>query len=253
MEKRKAAAEENGEEMSWATKRYFEKKENAKARACTFCKEEGHNRATCPKLAGAIKEYNKLNKKFREITLEYMKKNGIGVGMLINIPDDTVYISGRGYLKNQYGIVTDISWNGVDVGSANYRAPQVLNVTALGEFAGTKLTLSIPVHRALRGEGNPMLWSPGNCNYNVIGIDPIASRTSSALINPPEGWSGDLSKKAAKAVFKGYEWGGCYSHRRDEWIDGSCEVVERAKEWETWLDTDYADFLKEKNSESEEK
>ena len=252
MEKRKAEAAESGESMDWTTRRYFEKKEGAKVRTCTFCKKKGHNRATCPPLAKAIKEYNKRNKKFRKLALKYMKKNGIGVGALVNVPDNTVYISGHGYVPEVLGVVTGITWDSIDVSTADRRAPEALHVTTFGEYAGTKLTLSIPVRRALEGEGNPMKWMPGNCNSKEIGVAPIASPTSGSLVNAPEGWLGDLPKKAAKKIFKDEEWGGCYSYTTRTYVDDSCDVLQRAKEWEEWTETDYVKYLKEKNSESEE-
>jgi len=250
MEKEKARAERTGESMGWTAKCYFEKKDGAKVRKCTFCSKEGHNRATCPTLANAIKEYNKSNKKFRKIVLKYMKKNGIGVGSLVSIPDGMLYVSGFGYLNDTLGVVTDIGWDAILVGTANGRAPQALHVTSFGgNYAGSKLTMSIPVYQALEGEGNPMMWMPGNSNNSSPGLAPIASPTSSSFVNAPEGWTDDLPKRAAKEIFKDQEWGGCYSYTKKVWLDDTCDVLERAKEWELWKDSDYADFLKGKTSE----
>jgi hypothetical protein len=63
-------------------------------------------------------------------------------------------------------------------------------------------------------------------------------------VNAPERWFDDLPKKAAKELFKNEEWGCCYSYTTRTYVDDSCDVLERAKEWEEWTETDYVEYLK---------
>jgi len=67
----------------WRAKRYFEKKQGAKVRRCTFCNLKGHNRATCEELKTKVANWKVKNSSFRRKLAAKLLEVGVGVGALI--------------------------------------------------------------------------------------------------------------------------------------------------------------------------
>jgi hypothetical protein len=67
----------------WYAKNYFEKKQRRSKRTCGYCKQEGHNRKTCSEAKQDRQRFIDQNQIAREKALDWLKKQGIGVGTLV--------------------------------------------------------------------------------------------------------------------------------------------------------------------------
>ncbi len=72
-------------------------------RKCSYCTEQGHNRATCPALRNDKAKFSKLTREVRQSFLTKMQEHGLGPGALVAV-------------KGSYGdsdqpyLVTGIGW-----------------------------------------------------------------------------------------------------------------------------------------------
>ena len=96
-------------------------------RSCTYCGEMGHNRRTCPTLAGHVAQMQKASVVFRRQFVAALQTSGIGVGSLLVHTD-------WGNRQTRY-LVTAINWDAVTAfdtrtGMPVYKVRDLANLTA---------------------------------------------------------------------------------------------------------------------------
>tara|TARA_Y100001973_G_scaffold106477_1_gene184672 strand:+ start:16625 stop:17290 length:666 start_codon:yes stop_codon:yes gene_type:complete len=183
-------------------KRYFEKKKGAKVRTCSFCGEQGHNKATCPKKKEALAQFSKANRHYQEQVAKVFEEQGIKVGALVVHPQ--LYIKGS-YVKDVVGVVTGIDWDKIHLWNLDNDAPRCLNVRFTGATSQTAtIAPQLPTtHAALN-------WD----NYSSYCL-PIVSPGSGSIGHRRV--DGLLSKPAMKELLEDDKWTSRYDYDTSEY------------------------------------
>ena len=99
----------NSDPYDYRVQRYDAKKArkaaSAQNRRCTYCGEQGHNRAGCPKLKEAMEKYRAINVRYRRNVLDALIENGLGPGAMFK----TQLWNNNEYVDRPV-MVTDIRW-----------------------------------------------------------------------------------------------------------------------------------------------
>ena len=169
-------------------------------RVCSYCKDSGHNRRTCPKIQADKDMFVKLSKQARAALLSRLRKHGVGPGALL---------TGESYdgSKQAY-LVTDIEWNHVH--RKNYadgsRGTQIVKVR--------EVSRNRPAHILLPA----VVTDNESYNNKYVVAGPATS------VEPPAGWleCKDLDADASGLFDKG--------EQRDYWFwnDIDQQIAEEA-------------------------
>ena len=65
----------------------MKKKRRGGVRRCKYCNKTGHNTRTCPELAAAKNEYERLARVARQTVLNGMRQMGLGIGSLVQLDE----------------------------------------------------------------------------------------------------------------------------------------------------------------------
>lgn len=130
-----------GNPEDYLARRYFDKRSSQQRRTktCGWCEHSGHTRRTCKELLNAKKVAVELCAGWRQRFVAEMKKTGLGVGALVQMGSDSVYL----------GVLTGINWCNLDHRIAYGRGTsgsQALIVHPVADVLGTRghRVVSIP-------------------------------------------------------------------------------------------------------------
>ena len=87
IERYRAAYGDDHREVRMYDEKKARKARSAKTRRCTYCGEQGHNRASCAKLKAAISDFSNRNAEYRANVLAAMVEHGIGPGAMVKMKD----------------------------------------------------------------------------------------------------------------------------------------------------------------------
>lgn len=97
------------------------RQQSNKTRSCSYCDEQGHNRATCGELKEHMQATKEENATFRRRILEAFRRTGFGVGALISSEQHKEY---RDYTSNDYFltpyVITKINWENINQWNNDY-------------------------------------------------------------------------------------------------------------------------------------
>lgn len=100
---------------SWEAKRHAERLNGAGKRTanCSWCGNQGHNKRNCASLVEDSIALTKKNANYRKHVLEYMRKEGLGIGALVNIKSAWGYDSKGEHVNciNAIAMIVDIDWD----------------------------------------------------------------------------------------------------------------------------------------------
>ena len=171
------------------------KASSAANRKCSYCGEQGHNRAGCPKLKAAMESFRGRNVEYRQNVLNTLIENGLGPGAMVK---NTQSWSGSTRLY----MVTEVSWERIEMTDKNHDFIEMKQVHNLmnkhGGFSQTRLSMAI----------SGMSWGP---NYEIV----VPSNTARIRETMPATFlAGTLG---LKAVFK--DKGSHIYTMKDSWGD----------------------------------
>jgi len=81
-------------------------------RHCSYCRERGHSRRTCPTLKEDQRNYRRMASVVRRDMLARMKEHGFGVGSLVTLATNEWVEGEYVEVKNAY-LVTGIEWDSI--------------------------------------------------------------------------------------------------------------------------------------------
>lgn len=172
---------------------YERRSRDSRARKCTYCGKEGHNRRSCESLKAHIECVFKQEVAFRKAFVKHLNEINLNVGSLI-VPAET----DRGYIDDIPHLVTSIEWDNITVCQARQQierfvfARPVNNLTTL---RASQFTIQSP-------ECWPtgVNWKPTEQRWleQQYGLEVISGVSDS--VEPPAGWFENRSK--VKEFFK---------------------------------------------------
>jgi hypothetical protein len=89
------------------------KASSAASRKCSYCGQQGHNRAGCSKLKAAMESFRGRNVEYRQNVLNALIENGLGPGAMVKY---TQSWSGTTRLY----MVTEVSWERIEMTDKNH-------------------------------------------------------------------------------------------------------------------------------------
>jgi len=206
------------------------RKASGKSRACSYCDEGGHNRATCSHLKGHMAETRTKNSEFRKSVYRHLCRLGIGVGAIVSSDAHSDRIDKDNFESDRYRvpqIVTDINWLGINVwhrelwyfdsstdGHAGDR-PAPLFVVPMGLLGarGWKNTMGYPfdeellklfLNERLLGElKDGSHWRANEKGHHFLTVESPVPPTA-----PPKGWFSSTDKKIKEIYKKRKHWQG---------------------------------------------
>lgn len=100
---------------SWEAQRHAGRMKSPGKRAgkCTWCSNPGHNKRNCASLVEDSIALTKKNANYRKHVLEYMRKNGVGIGSLVKIKSAWGYNSKGEYINasDAIAMIVDVDWD----------------------------------------------------------------------------------------------------------------------------------------------
>ena len=88
------------------------KASSAANRKCSYCGEQGHNRAGCSKLKAAMESFRGRNVEYRQNVLDALIENGLGPGAMVKYTQ-------RWAGTTRVYMVTEIAWQDIDMTDKN--------------------------------------------------------------------------------------------------------------------------------------
>ena len=169
----------------WYVRQVEEYAESVKNRQCSWCGEKGHNKRGCQQRKGAQSKNISKNKEWRAEVLERLKKDGYGVGALLERSDRPEHLY----------MITDMNWDRLnltgsshdsvpryDYSKSNYKeGMQYPNLIISRVKDARKTTAYYP---QLTNEKGEELLHYGRSHWKVV---------SSTEPSPPDGWVNDES------------------------------------------------------------
>ena len=159
---------------SWWVKQYEADEARRKTRACGYCKEEGHTKRTCKWIATDKARTVLMNKEWRENVLAYFKKQGLGIGALVQIEDRSW---GREGVENV--MISDIFWKNLTFMIKQGRNPWSFQVRPVADFSRTK-NMDFPV------DSDGQVSHVTNNGIRLEVLSPVTSASIEGSV--PEGW-----------------------------------------------------------------
>lgn len=100
---------------SWEAQRHAERMNASGKRTgkCSWCGNGGHNKRNCNSLVEDSIALTKKNAAYRKHALEYMRKEGLGIGALVKINSAWGYDTKGEYINgsNAIAMIVDINWD----------------------------------------------------------------------------------------------------------------------------------------------
>lgn len=158
---------------SWEAKCHSERTSSKGTRSarCSWCSENGHNKRNCETLMNDTIAFCKKNAAFRTKALEYMRKEGLGIGGLVKIEAWGYNKEGKyETVKDALGMIVDVNWDKINYPADNGEAITV-ELMNLYDWGGSqKLKQSFAVHPEIVSKGpnhtayynHPTVISPGH-------------------------------------------------------------------------------------------
>jgi len=187
--KRTGVNPETGESVS--------RRNESRGRRCSYCRDYGHSRRTCPALKQDVANYVRMASVVRRDMLASMREHGMGTGALVTVegrewdPEQSNYVE----RKNAY-VVAEIVWNNIT--PHNPGAIDTLRVRSVKNMRDIS-TMAIPAVVTGSTQG--------------YGVRPTLA-SSSDIINPPGAWLAGVGADEASGLFeKG-------NRRQEYWLNG---------------------------------
>jgi hypothetical protein len=209
MEKRFESAKESGEHVEYyanavarmtgvnpETGDHKVRRNESRGRQCSYCKDYGHNRATCPTLKKDLARYSVMTREAREEVRAWAIEDGIGIGAMVKYKE---------YYSHESAVLMMVEAINLQTTHARQRYYQVTLRPLSG--IGRKQTVSVqsPQHRADNGD------SRYGSTLQVAGPltpEQMASQIDEEWVyadidwkNPPEGLSSNVFEKGKSRVF----------------------------------------------------
>jgi hypothetical protein len=180
---------------SYTAETFNAQAEAGKKRTCGYCEERGHNRKTCRDLKNDVEYYQTLCVEMRRDVLEWLQKNGAGVGAL-------VAYARYGDTPKHVGLVKGAQLSWITPHRADHTLP-VDNPSALHPFLSKCQVISVANAK-----------HPNDPRY-VAALEVL----SPVKFNPepfvfPEGWAEGRDAATLDARDKHFKEYGRYSVRR---------------------------------------
>jgi len=187
--KRTGVNPETGESVS--------RRNESRGRRCSYCRDYGHSRRTCPTLKQDATNYVRMASVVRRDILERMREHGMGTGALVTIEDREWDSEQSSYVERKKAyIVAEIVWNKIT--PHNPGAIDTLRVRSVKNMRDVS-TMAIPAVVSGSTQG--------------YGTRPELAG-SSDIINPPPAWLAGVGADEASDLFeKG-------NRRQEYWLNG---------------------------------
>lgn len=114
---------------------------SAQNRRCSYCGEDGHNRASCSKLKAAMESYRCKNVQYRKNVLDALIENGLGPGAMITIER----YSGAITIK----VITEVNWSEINMSE---KASSPLTSAPIDKITDPYWRQSIRISRLVTGQ-----------------------------------------------------------------------------------------------------
>jgi len=128
------------------------KASSAANRKCSYCGEQGHNRAGCSKLKAAMESFRGRNVEYRQNVLDALIENGLGPGAMVKYTQ-------RWSSCSRVYMVTEIAWQDIDMTDKNRDFIEMKQIHNLmrkdGGFNQTRFSTAI----------SGMSWGP---SYEIV-------------------------------------------------------------------------------------
>ena len=128
------------------------KASSAANRKCSYCGEQGHNRAGCSKLKAAMESFRGRNVEYRQNVLAALIENGLGPGAMVKYTQ-------RWSSCSRVYMVTEIAWQDIDMTDKNRDFIEMKQIHNLmrkdGGFNQTRFSTAI----------SGMSWGP---SYEIV-------------------------------------------------------------------------------------
>jgi hypothetical protein len=168
-------------------------------RKCSYCGEQGHNRAGCSKLKAAMESFRGRNVEYRQNVLNALIENGIGPGAMVKI---TQRWSGSVHIY----MLTEISWGDIDMTDKNRDFIEMkrvqslmdkhgghgctrLPVTVTGISWGPSWEIVVPSNEARIRETMPATYLAG-----TLGLKRVFKDKNSSIYTMKDSW-GDYDRE----------------------------------------------------------
>lgn len=191
----KEYAKRTGKWLNGDAANEMKKKRRGGVRRCKYCNKPGHNTRTCPELATAKNEYERLARLARQRVLNGMKEIGLGIGALVQMDE---------YGSPVLYFVQDIYWDRVNHETLASNS-NMLNLKRLSNASNTsRWYLNQEASLPMLGE-----MPEGITQYNA-GRQPqlVGPLPQGRGVQPPEGWEGleDIDFKKVFADRQSPDW-----------------------------------------------
>ena len=179
-------------------------------RKCSYCREGGHSRRTCPTLKEDQRNYRRMSSVVRKDMLARMQEHGFGVGSLVTMTANQWNEAAGEYqeIKNAY-LVTNIKWD--SIGPHNQNGNSCVKVMSVKD-PSNQVWMTMPTEVS-GSEENRYSRAP-----EIVGATPLEK------INPPSAWTaGARAEEGENAPFEkgaqrqGYWWRNEGSVLLDRW------------------------------------
>lgn len=209
MEKRLAAAKNEGAHESYyahalakmtgtnpETGEKVKRRNESRGRQCSYCKDYGHNRATCPTLKKDLARYSVMTAEARAEVRTWALEDGIGIGAMVKYKE---------YYSQDAATLMMVEAINLQVTHARQRYYQVTLRPLSG--VGRKQTVSIqsPQHRSSSSESRYasvlQVAGPLTPEQMASQIDEEWVYADIDWKNPPEGLSSNVFEKGKSRVF----------------------------------------------------
>jgi|6_EtaG_2_1085325.scaffolds.fasta_scaffold123931_1 hypothetical protein len=167
----------------------------ARVRKCRYCEEEGHNRRTCRDLKNDKEYYRALCVDMRREVLEWLQKNGVGVGAL-------VAYARYGDTPEHVGLVKGAQLSWITPHRADHRLT-VEDPSVLHPFLSECQVISVANAKYL---GDPRFIAA------LKVLSPVAFNV--AKFDLPDGWADGLDKATLEARDDHFKESGRWRVRR---------------------------------------
>tara|TARA_Y100001963_G_scaffold153670_2_gene240919 strand:+ start:819 stop:1517 length:699 start_codon:yes stop_codon:yes gene_type:complete len=155
-------------------------------RHCSYCRERGHSRRTCPTLKEDQRNYRRMASVVRRDLLARMKEHGFGVGSLLTLATNEWVEGEYVEVKNAY-LVTGIEWDNITphnkIGQHCVKAVSVKDPSQ-------QPNLSMPTEVTGSEESR---WSAAPV---LVGPTPLEK------INPPPAWTAGAGAENTNDFFE---------------------------------------------------
>ena len=178
-------------------------------RKCSYCREGGHSRRTCPTLKEDHRNYRRMASVVRKDILAGMQKHGFGVGSLVTMTTSEWNSVAGQYLETTTAyLVTEIKWDAIN--PHNHTGVSTVKVISVKD----------PSNQAWMTIPNVV---SGSEESHYSRAPELAGTTAPEKINPPPAWTAGAGAENNNDIFakgvarQNYWWYNQGSKLLDRW------------------------------------